>query len=278
MPGAQLRVPGKIGNEMTMRMNSAVPFLRFLGFSQGLARRYGVNAAILIAYVIDRLPDEDETAEIEASAEKIEAATTLSWRQIDTARKAAEEVLGYRHDRLSHRSFWRIDCNALRGLFTGGAVTQTHLPNLQNSNSGIPQTATRVVEKDLKGKVRGTPKRASAEASGIIQAFAAVYRERFRGAYAPHPKHDLEAAEGMLAVGINADGVSTVFRQATKTKGFWCSKVASLPELAKRWNDVQAEIEKAKPRSTEAIPGGQSTDEWHRELTTPAAVGGKATK
>lgn len=259
-----------------MKMNSAVSYLRFLAFSQGIARKFGVNAALLIAYVIDRLPDEDEGAEIEASAERIEAATTLTWHQVNSARKQAKAILRFRHERLTHRSFWRVDLPALRELMTEGvAVRKPESPNLKSLDSGVLQTAIRGKGEDLKGKEKGAPNPVSEVARGVIQAFAGVYKQRFRKAYVPDPKGDVTAARSLIAAGVTPEEVTSVFDAATRTRAFWCSKVASLPDLAKRWNDVQAEIERVKGTG-ETTGGGQTPEEWAREITTlEAPVTGK---
>jgi hypothetical protein len=103
---------------------------------------------------------------------------------------------------------------------------------------------------------------ASPEEKAIIQAVAKVYAARFRGVYVPDPKHDVPAARQLLLAGLTSEEVGRVFDRATRTKGFWCSKVMGLPDLARRWNDVQGEIGKAAPVGREE----QTAEEWAAEL------------
>lgn len=258
-----------------MKMKTAVPFMRFIGYSHGLARVYGIPAAILTGYIINRLPEDDEDAEVKATVEQISEGTALSWKQINLARKKSKGLIRFRYKRLTHESFWGVNFDALRTLLARpvGAVA-----NLPKGDNPVAQREIGNRRGDLKGETKGGPNLPSGGEKGVIQAFAEVYRTRFKRPYVPDPKKDVTAARSLLAAGLSAEEVAGVFNHATRTKGFWCSKVASLPDLAARWNDVQAEIQRATGAHAEP-DGGQTPAEWAKEITsleTPAE--GKATK
>lgn len=249
-----------------MKMKTAVPFMRFISYSQGIAREYGITTAILTGYIINRLPEDDEDAEVNATVEQISDGTALSWKQINLARKKSKGLIRFRYKRLTHESFWGVNFDALRTLLARqvGAVA-----NLPKGDTPVPQRENGYYRRELKVENKGAPNAPSGGDKEVIQAFAAVYRTRFKRPYVPDPRKDVAAARSMLTAGVSAEEVAGTFERATRTKGFWCTKVASLPELAARWNDVQAEIERANGGHDDQN-GGQTPQEWVEEITALA--------
>lgn len=96
----------------------------------------------------------------------------------------------------------------------------------------------------------------------MIQSFAKVYGERFRGlSYHPDGTKDVLAAQSLLASGVTPEEVSKRFDQCTRSKGWNCKRVLTLPSLAKLWNETGGELAQEQ-RQTGAPDKNPLGDEW----------------
>ena len=146
-------------------------------------------------------------------------------------------------------------------------------PKEEERTSALPPPSIPVAQGGVKARRNGRNVPASPEARAIIQAFAEVYRARFRSAYVPDPKADVTAATFFLDAGVTAAQVSSTFEAATRSKGFWASKATTLPVLFRRWNEIQAELAGPAKAQPAGRPGPQpdgrpETDgeAWAREV------------
>lgn len=101
----------------------------------------------------------------------------------------------------------------------------------------------------------------SPEAKAMIRAFAGVFAQRFGRTYRPDPKEDVKAAHGLLARGLTVEDVAGAFEGAGRSRGWWSGKVTTLPELARKWNEVGAELAKGAGTG-KASDGIGTAEEW----------------
>ena len=134
-----------------------------------------------------------------------------------------------------------------------------------------PSRNRKVTKTPCSPPVGDDPNRAAAAVRVVIQSFAIVYQRRFRKQYLPDPKKDVKAAQALLAAGLDAPAIAARFEEATRTKGFWCSKVTTLPMLAERWNEVGGEIANVgNPAAMGGKADGQDTaQEWAQSIAEP---------
>lgn len=135
-----------------MKMHHFAPYLRFVGFSCALARRFSVNAAVLLGWLIDRVPEEDPDIEIEATIEAITRATTLSKKEIAAAREKLGKVLEFRHDRLAHRTFLKLNDAELRKAL---GVQLVEYSDQLGDSLGLQKGTPRSDKRQLPGVTKG---------------------------------------------------------------------------------------------------------------------------
>lgn len=113
---------------------------------------------------------------------------------------------------------------------------------------------------------RSVPLEPSEDAKRMIQSFANVYGERFRGQlYHPDATKDVLAAQSLLASGVTPEEVSKRFDQCTRSKGWNCKRITTLPLLARYWNETGGELaqEQRQNGTPDKNPLG---DEWIAQL------------
>jgi len=259
--------------------------MRYFGFSKAIAKRFSCNAAILIGWILNETPEDG--GEIETTLDKIKAGTCLTDREVQSARATLGRVLRHRHIRLEHRSFWEVDQLLLLESIGLQSILvsrpdETSSPEPTKRQPGNPQNVSPSIDLDSEEKTKNRIPRgarvvvASGEAKAMIQRFAEIFRLRFQTGYVPHPRDDVCAAQALLAAGITLDVMASVFERATRATGFWASKIASLPTLAKRWNEVQAELG-AGIKNVTGTDSRQSGDDWVRELNGHTTISAATT-
>lgn len=230
----------------------------------------------------------DEGGCVEATIAQIQEETGMSEKNIETALTKLSGVVTRTQRRMEHRTFYVVEADALnekwekvREGLSRKAETASRTKG-RNGLSGEPETASRT--NGLRTEVRteeppivpiakssvSKESKAGNQAKALVQAFAGVYRERFRGDYVPHPKRDTAAASALASAGVTGEQVADRFRAATRIRGgFWCAKANCLPVLADHWNEIGAEIV-GQGRNLEAgvEPGSSESDpsEWVRSM------------
>lgn len=281
-----------------MRLFDYLTDVRWFAFSPDLAKVFTPTGAILLCWVIWK--SKDDGGEVEATVEQIAEETGLTDNQIATAKDKLKTVLRVRSKRFEHKTFYSVDpenmqkcwdsretrkvgfwksIKSVSGKAESGVRTiegknvDIRTERKEERTSALPPPSIPVAQGGVKARRNGRNVPASPEARAIIQAFAEVYRARFRSAYVPDPKADVTAATFFLDAGVTAAQVSSTFEAATRSKGFWASKATTLPVLFRRWNEIQAELSGPAKAKSAALPGPQpdgrpETDgeAWAREV------------
>lgn len=271
-----------------MRLHDYLSDVRWFTYSPDLAKVFTPTGAILLCWIIWKSRDTGGT--VEATVERIMDETGLSERNIETAKERLKGILTVKHRRLEHRTFYAVDAEKLEIEWKEKAPKSASFPESAKrpsvqDESAIPESAKRPPELSVRTDVRtgkeqspqppaggqsssrprrhrSVPLEPSEDAKRMIQSFAKVYGERFRGlSYHPDGTKDVLAAQSLLASGVTPEEVSKRFDQCTRSKGWNCKRVLTLPSLAKLWNETGGELAQEQ-RQTGAPDKNPLGDEW----------------
>jgi hypothetical protein len=270
-----------------MRLHDYLSDVRWFTYSPDLAKVFTPTGAILLCWIIWKSRDTGGT--VEATVERIMDETGLSERNIETAKERLKGILTVKHRRLEHRTFYAVDAEKLEIEWKEKAPKSASFPESAKRPSVQDETQTpertkRPPELSVRTTVRteeqsplppvggnplvrsrrkrSVPLEPSEDAKRMIQSFAQVYGERFRGSpYRPDATKDVLAAQSLIASGVTPEEVAKRFDQCTRSKGWNCKRVLTLPSLAKLWNETGGELAQEQ-RTTGATEKNPLGAEW----------------